>query len=254
MLPFRIIKSGVLLAGLVATLGQPLRAAGGGFTATLSNEEMTAAGIATLSADEVTALDRLVVEDLDRMRLLNSDPLTSTFADRQTSAERQEAGLDRLTPEQLARLNYLVATSTAFRPSPLQPRERPRLKDNEAVSLKRRLEVHGGMSLTYGWAGGGRNYREAAAWVSYYDPVTGIGIGFSYSRSKGDGFYGYYPDYYGTGGYYYGASATATSRTYFPTADRLSVSADAGRGGFNGDGASLRGSSVKGRPGVDFRR
>lgn len=252
MLPFRLIKSGMLLAGLIATLGLPLQAASSGFTASLSNDEMTAAGLYALSAGEVIALDRLVAEDFDRMRLMNFSSPNSSFTDRQIRAHLQDTGLDRLSPEQLARFNELVATSLAASlATQLQPRERPRLKDNEVVSLQRRLEVHGGMSFTYGTAGSGRNYRETAGWISYYDPVTGLGISFGFSRFKGDGLYGYGLGYDGTGGYYYGTPAIATPRTYFMTGDRINVGA--GYGGFKGDGASLRGSSIKGRYDDDIR-
>jgi hypothetical protein len=250
MLPFRLIKSGVLLASLVVTLVLPMQAASSGFTASLSQDEMTAAGLYALSAGEVIALDRLVAEDFDRMRMLNSSSPNSSFTDRQISAHLQDTGLDRLTPEQLARFNELVATSFAASLAvQLQPRERPRLKDNEVVSLQRRLEVHGGMSFTYGSAGSGRSYRETAGWISYYDPVTGLGISFGFSRFKGDGLYGYGLGYDGTGSHYF--NATATPRTYIMTGDRENVSAD--RGGFKGDGASLRGSPVKGRSDDDIR-
>ncbi len=91
---------------------------------------------------------------------------------------------------------------------PVTPRERPRLKDNEVVSLKRRLEVHGGMSFTYGWASGGRDFREAGAWVSYFDPESGLGLGFGFSRFSGDVPYGY--------GYYpYAANAYTLPPWYF---------------------------------------
>ncbi len=88
------------------------------------------------------------------------------------------------------------------------PKERPRLKDNEVVSLKRRLEVHGGMSFTYGWASGGRNFKEAGAWVSYFDPESGLGMAVGFSRLSGDVpySYGYYPYAYNSydrlGGFY----------------------------------------------------
>ncbi len=233
MLPFRVIRSGVLLAGLLATLGTPLLAAGGGFTASLSAEEKSASGLTTLTADELAALDRLVAEQAAR---------PGSFAGRQPEARRKEAGLDRLTPAQLAKLDDLVATAAALRP---QPKERPRLKDNEVVSLKRRLQMHGGMAFTYGTGGGG-SFREVAAWVSYYDPVTGLGLGFGFSRFSGDGFYGYYPDYYDRSSSYIHAAPRAT----FTTDDRLG----AARESFAGDGASLHGPGGWARPAGGFRR
>ncbi len=230
MIPFRVVRSGVLLAGLLTALNLSVHAAEGGFTTTLSSEEKTAAGITLLTARETAALDRLVAEDYDRVRLFNS--VSSTFTDRQTEAQLKEASLDRLAPEQLARLNEIVAAALAARP---QPRERPRLKDGAVLSDQGRLRVHGGMSFTYGWAGGGRSYRETSAWVSYFDPVTGIGLGFGFSNFSGDGLY---PGYYYDRGYYPVADAPVIApRTHFSDTKRLNPH----RGGFAGDGASMRG-------------
>lgn len=232
MIPFRVVRSGVLLAGLLTALNLSARAAEGGFTATLSSEEWNAAGITLLTAGEIASLDRIVAEDYDRVRLFNS--ITSSFTDRQTGTQLKEAGLDRLAPEQLAKLNELAATALAARP---QPRERPRLKDGAVLSEQGRLRVHGGMSFTYGWAGGGRSYRETSAWVSYFDPVTGIGLGFGFSNFSGDSLY---PGYYYDRGYYSATSAPVlvSPRTQLADGARLNVN----RGGFVGDGASMRGS------------
>jgi hypothetical protein len=97
---------------------------------------------------------------------------------------------------------------------PVTPKDRPRLKDNEVVSLKRRLEVHGGMSFAYGWASGGRNFREAGAWASYFDPESGLGLAVGFSRFSGDVPYdfGYYPyayNAYARPGWYYGSPRSA---------------------------------------------
>ena len=234
MIPFRVVRSGVLLAGLLTALNLSVRAAEGGFTTTLSSEELTSAGISTLTIGQTAALDRLVAEDNDRVRLMNSIPLTSTFADRQTAAQLKEAGLDRLAPDQLAKLDALVAAAMPARP---QPRERLRLKDGAVLSEQGRLRVHGGMSFTYGWAGGGRSYRETSAWVSYFDPVTGIGLGLGFSSYSGDGLY---PGYYYDRGYYPVMSAPVLvgPRTQLVDGARMNVN----RGGFVGDGASMRGS------------
>src|SRR5204863_380104 len=126
---------------------------------------------------------------------------TDPFTQRYSEVESREAGLDRLTPAQLAKLDELITAALAAAPppsSPLQPRERPRLRDDAILSEKGRLQVHGGMSLTFGTAGGGRNFREIGGWISYFDPVTGLGLSFSYSRYSGDGFPGYSSgrDYY----------------------------------------------------------
>jgi hypothetical protein len=195
MIPFRVIRSGMLLAGLLAALGGPLRAGEGGFTATLAHEEREAAGLAALTVPELAALDQLVAEDFARARQLQTSALHGTLESRHSAHKFREAGLDRLTPEQLARLDALVDEVIYARP---QPRERPRLTDNDVVSVPGRLQVHGGLSFTIGSAGSGRSFRETAGWVSYYDPITGLGLGFAYSTGSGDGYYnyserGYYP-------------------------------------------------------------
>jgi hypothetical protein len=138
---------------------------------------------------------------------------------------------------------------------PVTPKERPRLKDNEVVSLKRRLEVHGGMSFTYGWASGGRNFREAGAWVSYFDPQSGLGMAFGFSRFSGDVpyDYGYYPGGYGRYGYYddhaggfYGGPGSTYDVDLFLVRPNFSLSLGfsqteySGRPVFDGSGYGLR--------------
>ncbi len=136
---------------------------------------------------------------------------------------------------------------------PVTPRERPRLQDNEVVSLKRRLEVHGGMSLTMGWASGGRNFREVGAWTSFFDPQSGFGMGFGISRLSGDVpydyGYGFYPGGYygGRGGLLYGAAPGTTYdvdlfwvRPNFSLSVGFSQTEYSGRPLFDGTGYGLR--------------
>lgn len=233
MIPFRVIRSGMLLAGLLAALGSPLRAGEAGFTATLANEDRESAGLTALTVPELVALDQLVAGDLARARQLQTSALHGTLRSRHPADKFNEAGLDRLTPEQLAKLDALVDEAVYARP---QPRERPRLTDNEVLSEPNRLQVHGGLSFTIGSAGGGRSFRETAGWVSYYDPVTGLGLGFAYSTGSGDGYYdtynrGYYP---AASSYYSANPRPIMIQTERTDPDRTT------RREFKGDGASLR--------------
>ena len=233
MIPFRVIRSAVLLTGLLSALAPSLSAASRSFTATLSPEQKTEAGLATLGPGELTALDQLVATDIIRARHVRLPALADPYSQRYTEAETKVAGLDRLTPEQLAKLDTLITAAVAAAPqSPsIQPRERPRVRDGEILSEKGRLQVHGGMSLTKGWASGGRNFREVGAWVSYFDPVTGLGLSYSFSRTSGDLLGSYYGrDYSYNAPYLY-----ATSRAPFTLMDRTILD----RNEFTGDGASL---------------
>ncbi|HEX2862136.1 MAG TPA: hypothetical protein VHN79_10875 [Lacunisphaera sp.] len=191
MLPLRVIRSRLLLTGLMLAFAWPLRAAEGGFVNGLSEQQKTEAGLTELTADELLTLDGLVAGDIARTRQLKTSALPGAFSSRHPEPRLVAAGLNRLTYDQLAKLNELVDAAVYVRPT---PRERPRLKDDDVLSEKGRLQVHGGMSFTYGWAGGGRNFRETAAWVSYYDPVTGLGLGFGFSNLSGDLYPGYYYD------------------------------------------------------------
>ena len=229
MIPFRVIRSGVLLTGLLAALAAPLPAARSSFTATLSSEQKTEAGLTSLTTAELAALDRLVAADSTRQT--RAPALTDRFTRRYSEAETKEAGLDRLTPEQLAKLDELISSVIATAPQ-AQPRERPRVRDGEILSERGRMQVHGGMSLTMGWASGGRNYREVGAWVSYFDPVSGLGLSVGFSRYSGDILGSSYGrDYYSNA-----PSIYSSPRPIFSTFDLGSVD----RNEFTGDGASLR--------------
>jgi hypothetical protein len=233
MIPFRVVRSAVLLSGLLAALGPALTAGGSSFTGTLSLEQKTETGLATLGTNELATLDRLVATDIIRSRHIQLPPLADPYSRRYTEAETKEAGLDRLTTEQLAKLDTLITAALAAAPqSPsLQPRERPRLRDGEILSEKGRLQVHGGMSLTIGWASGGRNYREVGAWVSYFDPVTGLGLSVGFSHYSGD----ILGSSYGRG-YYNDPYLYAVPRNAFGTFDRLGLD----RNEFTGEAATLR--------------
>lgn len=182
----------LLAIGLCLLVAQ-LRAAEGGFSATLPVEQQTAAGLPTLTADERAALDRLVADDLTFARRENYAELAGTFVTRRTEAERRQAGLDRLPPEQLARLNDLVAAALAIRPA---PKARPRLQESEVLGAKTGGEIHGSVSVAYGWGRGGRDFRASSLELNYYDPESRIGLGLRITTTHG-GYPGYYhPGYY----------------------------------------------------------
>lgn len=106
------------------------------------------------------------------------------------------------------------------------------------------MQVHGGLSLTMGWASGSRSFRETGAWVSYFDPVTGLGLSFSYSHSSGDLLGNYH------GGGYSAPYLYSSPLTSLNTADRMRMDQNE----FAGDGASLRGPALVAYPGYGVRR
>src|SRR6185369_760647 len=114
--------------------------------------------------------------------------------------------------------NELVAAAIAARPT---PKERPRLKDSDVLA-KNKPQIHGSVTVAYGWGAGGRDMRAGSLWLDYYDPESRIGLGVGLSTSEG-GYYGYYPNYYGGAAYYpgyYGTRYYAPSATYYDASYR----------------------------------
>ncbi|HVZ65359.1 MAG TPA: hypothetical protein VG936_12370 [Lacunisphaera sp.] len=177
----------LLALGLLG-LGARL-AAESGFSTTLTADQLAASGLARLTADERAALDRIVASEMDESRITAGIVLAGTFVSRRSDAEMKATGLDRLRPAELASLNELVAASSVVR---LQPRERPRLRSDDVVSAHRKPEVHGSLSLSYGW-GGGATIRGADLWLDYSLPDLGLHLGVGLSRYSGSPRFDYYP-------------------------------------------------------------
>lgn len=227
------------LTGVLALAGA-LSAATGSFFSDLSAHQQATAGLSALSPAERTALDQLVAAELASGRRLLQDEISGSFVNRRTAEERQASGLDRLSAAELARLDELVAAALMLRP---KPKERPRLKDDEVVSAARKLEIHGAVTLTYGWNRGG-SFHGASLWLDYFDPASGLSLGIGLSNFTGPGYYGgpgysgYYPDDYGYG---YGARLAAPFSFYSDLPDR-------GRSRHDfllGDGPSIRGMAIR---------
>lgn len=185
---------GFLFAALLAVATAAFASDGtGGFTATLSADEQTAAGLTRLSADEQTTLNTLIAREVSLARQGNVKAFAGTFSSRRKPHERTAAGLDRLSPAELEQLDRLVATAIAAGPAPVAlPR---RLKPSD-VARNDRLEIHGEVALAYGWGSGGRDMRAGSLYTEIYDKQTGVTLGLGYSQFSGDGWWGYGDPYY----------------------------------------------------------
>lgn len=159
----------------------------GGFTATLSSQQQSAAGLTRLSADEQTALNTLVAREVSLARQGNVKAFAGTFSSRRKPAERAATGLDRLSAEEIEQLDLLVANAIAA--GPAQPTLPRRLKPSD-VARRDRLEIHGEVTLAYGW-GGGREMRAGSVYTEIYDKETGVTLGLGYSQFSGDGWWRY---------------------------------------------------------------
>ena len=242
MIPPRSTRFSALLAlfvGSLLALTTPLSASEGGFGATLSLEQQSAAGLPILTAAERLVLDQLVAGELASVRKGEVPELTGTFVSRRTDAERTAAGLDRLSPAQLTKLNGLIAEALAVRP---KPKERQRLKDSDVFN-QAKPQIHGSVTMAYGWGAGGRDFWGSSLWLDYYDPEKGFGLSVGLSNFSGDGLFGYDPYYFGSR--YYGGPLVYPDTFY----------RDGYRGDyFLGDGQSFRNQSDWGSFRHDFHR
>ena len=181
------LRLAVLL--LVLALGSgALRAAEGGFTATLSSGQQSVAGLTKLSADEVTALNALVAREVAAARQGGVRAFAGNFLSRRKSDERAQAGLDHLSTAEQARLNDFVAAALASGPAWTEPKSKLASLDT-AVKDPRHLEVHGEISFLYGWGSGGRSIKGGSIYTTFTDPAGRYQFAVGYSQYEGSGFF-----------------------------------------------------------------
>ncbi|MBI2510783.1 MAG: hypothetical protein HYV96_02290 [Opitutae bacterium] len=180
---------GLFLAAVLAFATAAFAADGtGGFIVTLSSEQQSTAGLTHLSADEQTMINTLVAREVALARQGNVKAFAGTFSSRRKPAERAAAGLDRLSPAELEQLDLLVANAIAA--GPAQATLPRRIKPSD-VARNDRLEIHGEVTLAYGWGRGGRDMRAGSLYTEIYDKETGLTLGLGYSQFSGDGWWGY---------------------------------------------------------------
>lgn len=186
MQPFRFALAALLLGlGPVA-----LRADGGGFTATLSAEQQAGSCLAKLSPGEAVALNALVAREVAAARSGGVRAFAGTFVSRRHPEERAQAGLDRLTPSEQELLN--AAAAAALAAGPVWPAPAPKFtKTDTSVKDPRQLEVHGSVSLMYGWGRGGRETKGGAIDLRFTDPAGRYSLELRYLRTEGTDFVGY---------------------------------------------------------------
>jgi hypothetical protein len=162
------------------------------FTRGLSGDEVAAAGLTKLTADQVTFLNTLVAHEVELARAGGIAGFAGTFTSRRTPEDRTRAGLDGLTDAERARLNLLVAQAIAAGPT-FSTIEGP--GKNRLTTLVDRLQIHGEVSLTFGSSGHGRNFYGTSFFTTITDPETNltIGIGFDQYHGKGLPYCDYLP-------------------------------------------------------------
>ncbi|HVU17559.1 MAG TPA: hypothetical protein VHD32_11575 [Candidatus Didemnitutus sp.] len=166
------------------------------FTRGLSGEDVAAAGLTKLSADQITFLNSLVAREVSLAHAGGVTSFAGTFSGRRTAAEKSKAGLDLLTDNERARLDLLVAQAIVAGPVVATAE---RTWGNRLSAFADRLEIHGEVSFTVGTSGHGRNFYGTSFFTTISDPASGVTVGIGFDQYHGKGIPAC--SYYGGPGY-----------------------------------------------------
>ena len=181
-----------LAAGwLLALTAEPAVGAESRFSGSVVVAERPGMGIERLSSDQLAVLDALVRREAEVARS-ESEPAAGTpkaFSRRLTDAERRNAGLHHLSPEELKRLDAAVArfelrdrTQHLLTP-PIFVSHRSAAR---TVDRRREAEVHGSITLSYGW-GGGYSTKSGSMVVNVADPNRRYSVTIGYGENHVSG-------------------------------------------------------------------
>jgi hypothetical protein len=194
--PAAFLRRLLALAACCALLGPAARAADEPrFSNTLSAAQRAESGLAQLSDDNVAVIDALVRQDEAAAKRRNGLIGPGRFSMRRTEHERDIAGLAKLTPAQLERLDDLIAPWVTVAPPQLSAEIGSPAPALLPEARERTPEVHGSVSLTYGWSKGG-NVRGGDLVLTYADPAHHFAVLVEYSEYHGKGLAPPYPDPY----------------------------------------------------------
>lgn len=181
----------MLLTGafLLATGPATSRAAEARFSQTLAASEIAETGLGKLSSDQIAVIDALVRRDLATQAAprRNEPPSATRFSQRLTADERRTAGLTLLTQAELTRLDELVERNTASSLTRLllaPPVFIPAGMRLRSTDEKPAAELHGSVSLSYGFGKGGYSEKTGAMNVNYQDPAHGFILSVGYAETE----------------------------------------------------------------------
>jgi hypothetical protein len=179
------------LLALLLLIQLPVQgAAVAAFSSQLTSTEFAGIGLMALTPAELAALDLLVAREVAAARQGRVTAFRGTFISRRTSEEYAHAGLPRLTAPGQAQLNRSVAAALAAQNLPAPPPPAVAV-DTDGIEVRSALkpEVHGAVTLGYGWSREG-SYRFGTVDTYYHDPQLGLTLGLGVGTARGSGLVG----------------------------------------------------------------
>lgn len=165
------------------------------FSKTLTAEESKDLGLAALDSDQTAALDALVRRDIAAADYVYKTPRAARFSERLTPEERRAAGLASLDAATLARLDAAVERLMPAPRTPIGSAALARAESTAAVvpslTLRRRPEIHGSVTLMAGMGSGGYSELGGALVLTYDDPEHDFSllVGYSEVHTKGGNYW-----------------------------------------------------------------
>lgn len=158
------------------------------FSQILTPAERTATGFDHLTAEQAKSLNGLIERDITSARQGDVVAFAKSFTQRRTPDEWKRAGIDRLTDNERAQLDRLVATALAARPVVPYVRYPYTPAGQGSVSVdKPKPEVHGEVSVFVGAGSGGYSAYGGAFDATVTDPshrfTLGVGMSDVHVRS-----------------------------------------------------------------------
>ena len=187
----RVLACAALALGFL--VGANARAEDPGFTAKLSATDQAATGLAKLSTEQATALDAQIARELTVARQGDVVAFSRSFMQRRSADQLTAAGLSTLSAAERNQLDRVVALAVAQRPALVVPTLSAKAKaDDDAVeTITYKPQLHGEVTLTYGTAGGGRNFYGGSFTTVYDDPQRKFSVAFTYAEYHGKGLLPY---------------------------------------------------------------
>ncbi len=180
-----------LLTGTAAVAADDAR-----FSTSLSTDQRAETGLALLTEDNIAVIDALVRQDETTLQRRGTHAAFGSFSQRRSEHERGIAGLARLNPAQIARLDALIAARTSPALPLFSAESGYRTAVTRPVAQKTGLEIHGSVTLSYGWSKTG-SVRGGEMVVNIHDPAhPNFSLTISYAQYRGKGMLPYYDPLY----------------------------------------------------------
>ncbi len=158
-----------------------------GLLLALALDTQASPGLEKLNSTQRAALEKQIDAEISLARSGNVTAFSTPFTARRTYAQRAGAGLDQLTPSELAVIDAHIAHTLSQRPA--YSYRRTKLSADAIETETAKAKISGEVSFTYGTDGHGRNFYGGSFTSIWESPSRNLAIALTVARYKGDGLF-----------------------------------------------------------------